>query len=108
MSGGLESEYTGYNVYTFLTTATLTVTTAKAVDIFIAGGGGAGGFGGGGAGAFRAWTGMLFPVGTYTMTIGAGGASGPLSGGNTTVVQASGTGFSTITAQGGGRGAKSG
>ena len=103
-----ESSGTFYKVHTFLSDDTFIMEDATSCDILILGGGGAGGFGGGGAGAFRAWTGMSFPTGSFTMTIGAGGGSGPLSGGNTTVVQASGTGFSTITAQGGGHGGRSG
>ena len=112
LEGGTETNYSVYKVHTFLTTATLTATFAKTVDIFMAGGGGRGGNGGGGgAGAFRAWTGISLPVGTFTVTIGEGGGvltSNVENGETTTIVQTSGSGFATMTAEGGGHGGASG
>jgi len=107
--------------HTFLVSGdTFDVLGAITCDVFMAGGGGHGGDGGGGgAGAFRAWTGVVFPAGTYAITRGVGGPAtltpaaatnasvGAGDGGASTIVQSSGTGFTTMTAEGGGQGSYS-
>ena len=81
-------------------------------DFLVIAGGGAGGVQtgpGGGAGGFRTSTQGLIPSITYTITVGAGGASFP--GGSYSTVRNSGTdssisgsGITTITSAGGGGG----
>ena len=80
--------YTGYAYKTFAASGTLTVTTAGFADIVVCGGGGGGGCfgganvgGGGGAGGALIATNVYLPVGTLTVTVGAGGAGG--TGGRT-------------------------
>ena len=75
--------YTGFAYKTFTASGTLTVTTAGFADIVVqAGGGGACsgnvnyGGGGGGAGGALIVTNAYLPVGTLTITVGAGGAGG--------------------------------
>lgn len=71
--------YTGYAYKTFTASGTLTVTTAGFADIVVvAGGAGGGGTsanqgGGGGAGGVLQVTNAYLPVGTLTVTVGAGG-----------------------------------
>ena len=80
------------------------------VDYLVVAGGGGGGWfgaGGGGAGGFRAGTGLSVTAGTtYTVTVGAGGATG--SGTEITASSRGANGadsiFSTITSTGGGGG----
>ena len=69
--------YTGYKYVTFAASGTLTVTRAGFADIVVLGGGGAGigvSGGGGGAGGLLQVTNAYLPVGTLTVTVGAGGA----------------------------------
>jgi hypothetical protein len=72
--------YTGFAYKTFTASGTITVTTAGFADIVVCGGGGGGGStatvdnGGGGAGGEISTTSVYLPVGTLTVTIGAGGA----------------------------------
>ena len=76
--------YTGYAYKTFTGSSTLTVTTAGLADVVILAGGGAGGYvvdpnnsqGGGGAGGLYGLSvsTVYLPVGTHTVTVGAGGA----------------------------------
>ena len=73
--------YTGYAYKTFTFSSTLNVTQAGFADLVVVGGGGSGaanptygGGGGGGGGGFLAITNAYLPVGTLTVTIGAGGA----------------------------------
>ena len=121
-SGGTETLYTdnSYRVHSFLSTGTTTFTLFKdqVVDILIvAGGGGGAGYsgGGGGAGGFRALSSQSLNAGNYTITVGAGGtgsthnnsaqtATGGSNGGNSSVVQTSGTGSYSQSATGGGVG----
>jgi len=79
-SGGID-----YKVHTFLSTDDFVLTTYALVDILVVGGGGSGGKsaeggGGGGAGGFISATGLRLPPGTYTATVGDGGAV-PVSNG---------------------------
>jgi len=71
--------YTGFKYITFTASGTLTVTTAGFADIVVCGGGGGGGAtitvdNGGGGGGGEISTSVYLPVGTLTVTIGAGGA----------------------------------
>jgi len=116
LSGGTESSSGGYNYYTFNSTATLTVTGEGEVDLLlVAGGGGGGGqaswatSGAGGAGGYRTKDAITIYEGTYTCTVGAGGAAGlddarGSKGVNSSIAQASGSGWSTLTTTGGGGG----
>ena len=78
--------YTGYAYKTYTDSGTLTVTQAGLADILLVAGGGPGGSGsfygagGGGGGGVLELTGVYLEVGTYTVTIGGGGAAGSLQG----------------------------
>lgn len=71
--------YTGYAYKTFTASGTLTVTTAGFADILVIGGGASSGrvyrSGGGGAGGHLVVNNAYLPVGTLTVTVGAGGAA---------------------------------
>ena len=89
--------------YTFTTTEVLNV------DVLVVGGGGAGGNlgGGGGGGDVLYQTNISLPIGTYNISVGAGGANNPSyrgRGNNGNNSSISGTGITTITAAGGGGG----
>ena len=108
------ASYTGdYRSHTFLSgTTSLTVHKATTVDILIVGGGGAGSKGthggaGGGAGGMRVLTSHSMPAGTYSIVVGAGGASSSSQipgddGDPSSITQTSGSGFATLSATGGG------
>jgi hypothetical protein len=73
--------YTGYAYKTYTASGTLTITTAGFADVVVAGGGGGGGtdggslnLGGGGGGGVLVANDVYLPVGTLTVTVGAGGA----------------------------------
>lgn len=70
--------YSGFKYKTYTASGTLTITTAGFADIVVCGGGGGGGDrtgGGGGAGGVLVVTNAYLPVGTLTVTVGAGGAA---------------------------------
>jgi hypothetical protein len=69
--------YTGYAYKTFTASGTLTVTTAGFADVVACGGGGSAAAAvGNGGGAGGVLTGTIYlPAGSYTVTIGAGGAA---------------------------------
>ena len=115
-TGGVVSSDGTYNYHAFYQTGIFTPTVAisNADILVIAGGGGGGGVGqtpgggGGGAGGVRVFSSQSLTTTAYTCLVGAGGAGGagnnagvPASGGNSSF---SGSGFSTISATGGGRG----
>ena len=108
ISGGTEFDYEwgGVNLrrYRFTTSGTFNVVRSGWFDYVVVGGGGPGGSavannggGGGGGGGVRRGR-IWFPAGTYTITIGAGGAVGAASGGESSIA---GAGVSTISASGG-------
>ena len=70
--------YTGFAYKTYTASGTLTVTTAGFADIVLCAGGGGGditaGYSAGGAGGVLQMTSVYLPVGTLTVTVGAGGA----------------------------------
>jgi hypothetical protein len=107
-SGGTETTSGGKKYHTFLSSGTLNITQAGDYEYLIVAGGGGGGFdggGGGGAGGLLQSSGTITSTGNYTITVGAGGtgASGynitPATGNNSTISK---SGFTTITANGGG------
>jgi hypothetical protein len=89
---------------------TFTTTEALNCDILVVGGGGAGGnFGGGGGGGDVIYQQTIsFPIGTFNISVGNGGANNPTfrgRGNNGNNSSISGTGITTITAVGGSGGA---
>ena len=104
-TGGIVSSDGTYNYHMFPYSGTFTPTTAISADVLvIAGGGGStsessgGGGAGGGAGGVCYQTSRSITAGSYTVTIGAGGAAvstGSRNSGTNTI-------FDTITANGGG------
>jgi len=113
-TGGTKTYHGLYTVHSFLSgSTTWTPSTSGNVDILlVAGGGGAGGrfhAGAGGAGGVRQHSAQAVTTIDYTVSVGGGGAGGAASqnvngtkGTNTFI---SGTGFTTLTATGGGSGA---
>lgn len=106
-TGGTVTTSGNYKIHTFTTSGTFTVTSTPGVSaqvqILVVGGGGSGGYyydaGGGGAGAAIYASAYTFPsAGSFTVTVGAGGAGGGsrTNGGDST--------FNTSTAKGGGAG----
>ena len=83
-TGTYSSGGTSYKYLTLTASGTITIDTAGLADVLIVGGGGASGAsttsgrcgGGGGAGGYAYLTSLYLPVGTLTVTIGAGGAGG--------------------------------
>ncbi|MGA0927306.1 MAG: glycine-rich domain-containing protein, partial [Burkholderiaceae bacterium] len=69
-----------YNYYTFTASGTLTVGTAGRAQVVVIAGGGGGTNGGGGAGGYLEED-LFLSVGSYTVTIGAGGAGRVVNGG---------------------------
>tara|TARA_R110002020_G_scaffold89010_1_gene217871 strand:+ start:61 stop:3345 length:3285 start_codon:yes stop_codon:yes gene_type:complete len=106
--GNTDEQISGEQFYkhVFTSNGTLTVTQAGMMEYLVVGGGGSGGSsqnaagGGGGAGAFRTGT-IYVPAGSYSITVGAGGAQSGTSGqGNDGAASV----FHTITSSGGGGG----
>jgi hypothetical protein len=77
-SDAATGSYSGYKYLTFTSSGTITVTTAGFADIVLCAGGGGGNITGaysaGGAGGVLQMTSVYLPVGTLTVTVGAGGA----------------------------------
>jgi hypothetical protein len=75
-SNAATGSYSGYKYLTFTASGTITITTAGFADVLVIGGGGGGGAvgGGGGAGGYLELTDVYFASGSYTVTVGAGGA----------------------------------
>ena len=78
------------------TTSWIAPAGVTSVQYLVVGGGGGGYWGGGGAGGFRTGTLSVTPGNSYTVTVGAGGASQGLNGSDSV--------FSSITSIGGGGG----
>jgi hypothetical protein len=102
--------YTGFKYKTFTGSSTLTVTKAGFADLVVVGGGASGGYstdvgggGGGGAGGALQVTNAYLPVGTLTVSVGAGGAA-PAAG-NHRGVNGNTTGIAPYYCPGGGGGA---
>jgi hypothetical protein len=105
--GGVITSDDNYFYHTFTSNGTLTVSTSENTNYLMVAGGGSGGTGtfagGGGAGGLILGS-VFLEVGTYTITIGAGGPSG--SNGTSTELYLP-VYSDTIVAQGGGRGGNS-
>ena len=110
ISGGTFTQYSDggvtYDVHTFTSSGTLTVTESGVVDACIVAGGAAGGcsydasafnFGGGGGGGVIEQSGVFLEPGTYAIVVGAGGAIKDVEGGGD-------SSFDQFTAVGGGLG----
>jgi hypothetical protein len=112
-TGGIVSSDGTYWYHMFPYSGTFTPTTAISADVLCIAGGGGSSFdraGGGGAGGLLYSASQSLTTQAYTITIGSGGAGAPTnttgsSGGNSTVT---GSGFTTLTAVGGGYGAQGG
>jgi hypothetical protein len=115
-TGGIITQSGNYYIHTFLSSGTFTPTANISAEYLVVAGGGATYYdgitdrawsGGGGAGGYRTNVGgtlVSMTNGTaYTVTVGAGGTRGttPTKGGNSSIA---GTGFTTISATGGGQG----
>lgn len=74
-TGGAISTFGSYVIHAFTSTGTFTALSSGEIDILLVAGGGAGNSAGGGAGGYVLATGVPVTAGTYTMTVGAGGAS---------------------------------
>jgi hypothetical protein len=104
-TGGTVSNVGGYRIHTFTSSGTFTVTEGGDVEYLVVAGGGGGGSrhaGGGGAGGFRTGTGMSLTAGSYSVTVGAGGAAGIANGSAPT--KGANSSFNGITSLGGGEG----
>ncbi len=108
-TGGTISEYssgtTHYRIHAFYTSGIFTLNGTKSCDILIVGGGGGGGGrigGGGGGGAVFHRSGYSLTIGTYNITVGAGGYGGST---NSTPGSMGGSSIAFgVTAYGGGPG----
>jgi hypothetical protein len=77
-TGGAIYSDADYYYHVFGASGTFTPVSTLSCDVLVVAGGaggGAGGGGGGGAGAFRTFTTQAFPIASYSVTIGAGGAA---------------------------------
>ena len=112
-SGGVQTTYDSYNVFSFLSSGNFVAGASGTGDILVVAGGGAsygtqnGYAGGGGAGGMVVAAGVTIAAGTHTVTVGNGGTApaNPQSGG--TDGSDSSWIFSTsldLTAKGGGKG----
>src|SRR6056300_912202 len=103
-SGGTRLTFGDYALHVFTESGTFSMEHSGYVDILIVAGGGSGGNvsngGGGGAGGLRLAQDYLLNGGSYTVTVGAGGAECSSGAGN----DGSASSFGTISTQGGGGG----
>lgn len=111
-TGGTTNTYSGYKSHYFTSSGTFQITAnpnSNTFEVFLMGGGagsanaGAGWTwctGGGGGGGMRTATGQTGTVGTFTVTIGAGGTAG----GSTAAARGDDTSFAALTVGGGGAG----
>lgn len=101
-TGGTITTSGNYKIHEFTSSGTFTVTSAPAgatVEAMLVGGGGGGRYGGGGAGGYVYNSALAVSVGSFAVTVGAGGSDG--ANGSNSV-------FSTIIALGGGGATRSG
>jgi hypothetical protein len=107
-SGGSESTVSrpGFKVHTFTSPGTFTISQGfKNVEVLVVAGGGGGGArhaGGGGAGGYRSASNFPMAPGSYTVTVGSGGAGGLPS--STGAAQGNPSSMGSIVATGGGKG----
>ena len=97
-----------WRVYTFLESGNFTTDVVSKCDVLVVAGGGGGGgrhAGGGGAGGLVFNESASIDAGTYTVTVGAGGAGGTVDGSSSTPgVNGSNSTVVGLTAIGGGYG----
>ena len=113
-SGGTQSTFGNYTLFTFTSSGTFTVQGSGNIDVLVVGGGGAGGlpsgnsnFGGGGGAGGLVWvTGYNVAAGQYSIVVGNGGAKGAAASTRGNSGQDS-TAFG-LTAKGGGGGGSQG
>ena len=118
-TGGIITYDDTYYYHTFGASGTFTPKQSLTADYLVVAGGGGGAFGGGGAGGLRSTMGttggggslessLSLTAQSYTITVGAGGAGGVPNTVNAAVngstSSISGSGLTTITSTGGGRG----
>ncbi len=85
-TGGTITYVGDYIIHTFTSSGTFTISSGTGdVEYLVIGGGGGASIGGGGAGGYLTGTNASMVVGSYTVTIGAGGAGA--SGGVLVMVQ---------------------
>jgi hypothetical protein len=105
-TGGIITYDNTYFYHTFGASGTFTPQQSLTCDYLVIAGGGGAMVGGGGAGGYRSATNQSLTTTAYTITVGAGGSGGTSygrgsTGGNSSIA---GSGFTTITASGGGAG----
>jgi hypothetical protein len=104
-TGGTITTDGSYTIHSFLSgTSNYVNDTTQATDVLVVAGGGGSGTGGGGAGGMLTSAALSVSAGTYSVTVGTGGASG----GGTAVPGVSGinSSFPTLIAIGGGGGGR--
>jgi hypothetical protein len=120
--GGTITQDATYTYHTFGASGTFTANQSLTCDLLLVGGGGGGGGsdssgrtagGGGGAGGYLEQTGRSVSAGSYSVTIGAGGAQGTSAAAQTPSLVTRGVNgnnsiFDTVTAIGGGGGSGGG
>ena len=103
-SGGTEATYGGYKYHTFTSNGTFTAAGYRSCELLLIGGGGGGGNSaggaGGGGGGFQNYTSVDLYTGTYTVTVGDGGAA-ETAGGVSSIVLGSQV-IKTVTGGGAG------
>ena len=113
VSGGTESTFGNYKLFTFTSNGTFTVTGSGNIDILVVGGGGQGGLpssavsnygGGGGAGGLVWYTGFKVEAGDHSIVVGNGGAQTSSGSGNRRGNDGSDSTAFGLTAKGGGGG----
>ena len=112
VSGGTESTFGNYKLFTFTSNGTFTVTGSGNIDILVVAGGGQGGLpagndnygGGGGAGGLVWYTGFTVGAGDHSIVVGNGGAQTSSGSGNRRGNDGSNSTAFGLTALGGGGG----
>ena len=112
VSGGTESTFGDYTLFTFTSNGTLTVGGEGNIDILVVAGGGQGGLpngdsnygGGGGAGGLVWYTGFKALEGNYSIVVGSGGAETTSGSGNRQGNDGADSTAFGLTAKGGGGG----
>ena len=111
-SGGTESTFGNYKLFTFTSNGTFTVTGSGDIDILVVAGGGQGGLpagnsnygGGGGAGGLVWYTSFEVSAGNYSIVVGDGGAQTSSGSGNRQGNDGADSTAFGLTAKGGGGG----
>lgn len=111
ITGGTQTTDGAYTVCTFNSSGDLVLSSGKTADVLVVAGGGGGGYtygGGGGAGGLLYTPARSITAGSYSVTVGAGGTKGTVSG----AVQAANGGDSQFSSdtlvKGGGGGGSNG